>query len=44
MLVLGSGAGERTEGQFRTLLGETGFSLTRVTNCGYVSIIESQPV
>jgi O-methyltransferase domain len=45
MLVLGSGARERTEGQFRTLLGEAGFSLTRVIpTAGYVSIIESQPV
>ncbi len=45
MLVLTHGGRERTEAEFRALLGEAGFSLTRVIpTAGFVSIIESQPV
>ncbi len=45
MLVMAPGGRERTEAEFRALLGEAGFSLTRVIpTAGFVSIIESQPV
>jgi hypothetical protein len=45
MLVMASGGRERTEAEFRTLLGEAGFSLTRVIpTAGLVSIIESKPI
>jgi hypothetical protein len=44
MLVLSPGGRERTDGEFRTLLGEVGFSLTRVIpTTGALSILESQP-
>jgi hypothetical protein len=36
---------ERTEAEFRALLGEVGFSLTRVIpTAGLILIIESQPI
>jgi hypothetical protein len=45
MLVATHGGRERTEAEFRALLGEAGFSLTRVIPAaGFPSIIESQPV
>lgn len=45
MLVTAPGGRERTEAEFRALLGEAGFSLTRVIpTAGFMSIIESRPV
>ena len=45
MLVTAPGGRERTEAEFRALLGEAGFSLTRVIpTAGAMSIIESKPV
>jgi hypothetical protein len=45
MLVVAPGGRERTEAEFRALLGEAGFSLTRVIpTAGFISIIESKPV
>ena len=45
MLVVAPGGQERTEAQFRTLLGEASFQLTRVIRtAGFMSIIESKPV
>ncbi len=44
MLVV-TGGQERTEAEYRALLGEAGFSLTQVIQtAGFMSIIESQPV
>jgi O-methyltransferase domain/Dimerisation domain len=44
MLVMAPGGRERTETEFRALLGEAGFTLKRVIpTAGFVSIIESQP-
>jgi hypothetical protein len=44
MLVLSPSGRERTDGEFRTLLGEAGFSLARVIpTTGALSILESQP-
>jgi len=44
MLVV-TGGQERTEAEYRALLGEAGFSLTRVIQtAGFMSIIESQPL
>jgi O-methyltransferase domain len=44
MLVLASGGRERTEAEFRALLGEAGFSLIRVIpTAGALSIIQSEP-
>jgi hypothetical protein len=43
MMVLTSGR-ERTEPEFRSLLQEAGFSLTRVISTGGHSILESRPV
>jgi SAM-dependent methyltransferase len=45
MLVTAPGGHERTQAEFHALLGEAGFSLTRVipTAC-FISIIESKPV
>jgi hypothetical protein len=44
MLVV-TGGKERTEAEYRALLGEAGFSLTRVIpTAGFMSIIESQPL
>jgi O-methyltransferase domain/Dimerisation domain len=44
MLVV-TGGQERTEAEYRALLGEAGLSLTRVIpTAGFMSIIESQPV
>jgi hypothetical protein len=45
MLMVAPGGRERTEAQFGALLGEAGFSLTRVIRtAGFMSIIESKPV
>jgi hypothetical protein len=45
MLVMALGGQERTEAEFRALLAEAGFSLTRVIpTANFMSIIESQPV
>ena len=45
MLVMAPGGRERTETEFRGLLGEAGFTLRRVIpTAGFVSIIECQPV
>ena len=43
MMVLTSGR-ERTESEFRSLLQEAAFSMTRVIRAGAVSLIESRPV
>jgi len=44
-MLVATGERERTEAEFRALLGEAGFSLTRVIpTAGFISIIESQPV
>jgi hypothetical protein len=43
-MLMGGGGRERTEAEFRALLAEAGFSLTRVIpTAGFMSIIESQP-
>jgi hypothetical protein len=45
MLVMAPGGRERTEAEFRALLGDAGFSLTRVIpTAGPLSIVESRPI
>jgi len=43
MMVL-TGGRERTESEFRTLLHDSGFSLTRVISTPGASIVEARPV
>ena len=44
LLMLVIGGQERTEGEFRSLLAATGFSLTRIISTEACSLIECQPV
>jgi hypothetical protein len=42
-MLRGPGGSERTEAQYRDLLGETGFAVTSVTVAGRFAVIEALP-